>query len=301
LSPGARGTVFDVNGFQGVLAAAITPRGKHGEVDYGAGFELVDHLCKGGVGGILLFGPAGEYPAFAHEERARLVYLCAKRSRVPLLAGVGSATLDASIDLAREAQSAGVAALVIPPPLFFRYDQDDLRAYFSQFAAELGSDPPILIYRTDSLDVETAIDLFASGRFGAIVDGSGDREAIERMTSAGVAVVPADDAIAAAGRRCAIVSSAACAVPELMAALHRALRSGAEAQLRELDRALQEFVRWAARFPEPAAVRLATGLRGLKTGSLPVPLSPEKQKELDAFRDWFQRWLPAARKLAAGV
>ena len=54
-------------------------------------------------------------------------------------------------------------------------------------------------------------------------------------------------------------------------------------------------------FPEPAAVKLATGLRGLKTGPLIVPLSPQKQKDLDSFRDWFQRWLPAVRKLAANA
>jgi hypothetical protein len=46
---------------------------------------------------------------------------------------------------------------------------------------------------------------------------------------------------------------------------------------------------------------LATGLRGLKTGPLAVPLSPQQQKDLDAFRDWFQRWLPAVRKLSANA
>jgi 4-hydroxy-tetrahydrodipicolinate synthase len=99
-----------VNGLQGVQAAAITPRGKHGEVDLGAAFELIDHLCKGGAGGILLFGAPGEYPAFSAEERARLVYLAVKRSRVPVIAGVGAVTLDASIELAREARDAGAAA-----------------------------------------------------------------------------------------------------------------------------------------------------------------------------------------------
>jgi 4-hydroxy-tetrahydrodipicolinate synthase len=290
-----------VNGFQGVHAAAITPRGKHGEVDYGAGFELVDHLSNGGVSGILLFGPAGEYPAFTPAERVRLVHLATKRSRVPILAGVGSATLDGSIDLAREAQNAGVAALVLPPPHFFRYDQDDLRAYFCQFAAELGPDPPIVVYRTDALSVETAVELWRTGKFGAIVDAGGDPRDLEALTAAGVAVMSADDAVAATASRCAIVSNTACAVPELLAAIHRALRAGRETELRPLDHALQEFLRWSARFPEPAAVRLATGLRGLKTGPLAVPLSPEKQKELDGFRDWFQRWLPSVRKLAASV
>lgn len=290
-----------MNGFEGVAAAAITPRGKNGEVDYGAGFELIDHLCKGGVGGILLFGPAGEYPAFSPEERSRLVYLAVKRSRVPVLAGVGSATLDASIDLAREAQNADAAALVLPPPLFFRYDQDDLRAYYCQFAAELGSDPPVVVYRTGALEVETTLELWESGRFGGILDATGDPDALDRMRAAGAAVLPADDTIAARAARCGLVSTAACAVPELVSALHRAIRGAATGTVQALDRALQEFVRWSARFPEPVAVKLATGLRGLKTGSLAVPLSPAKQKDLDSFRDWFQRWLPEVRKLAADV
>jgi dihydrodipicolinate synthase/N-acetylneuraminate lyase len=288
-----------VNGFEGVQAAAITPRGNGGEVDFGAGFELIDHLSKGGANGILLFGPAGEYPAFAPEERTRLIKLGVKRSRVPVLAGVGSATLDSSIDLAREAQFADAAALVLPPPFFFHYDQDDLRTYFRQFAAELGADPPILIYRSNGLTTETVAELWATGKFGGVIDPSGDLDAIHRMRAGGVPVLTADDSVAARAGRCGIVSDAACAVPELPAALYRAVRAGKEEAIAELDRALQEFVRWSARFPEPTAVRLATSLRGLKTGSLAMPLSPEKQKDLDAFRNWFQRWLPAVRKLAA--
>jgi len=301
VTSGGRGTVQVVDGFDGVQAAAITPRGKNGEVDYGAAFELLDHLATGGASGVLLFGPAGEYPAFPAEERTRLVRLGVKRSRVPILAGVGSATLDASIDLAHDAQDAGVAALVLPPPYFFRYDQDDLRTYFRQFATELGTDPPILIYRGEGLSVRTAVELWESGRFGGVIDPSGDLDAIAQMRAVGVPAMPAEDAIAARAGRCGMVSNAACAVPELAAALYRALRAGADAVTAELDHALQEFVRWSARFPEPTAVRLATSLRGLKTGALAMPLSPEKQKDLDSFRDWFQRWLPAVRKLASNA
>jgi 4-hydroxy-tetrahydrodipicolinate synthase len=209
--------------------------------------------------------------------------------------------LDASIDLAREAQSAGAAALVLPPPFFFRYDQDDLRAWFCQFAIELGSDPPLFVYRTPALSDETTIELWSTGRFGAVVDATGDPSSVDRLCAAGIAVIPADEVAAGRPGRCAVVSSVACAVPELLAAMHRAARAGAEPQLRELDHALREFLRWSARFPEPTVVRLATSLRGLKTGSLAVPLSPEKQKDLDSFRDWFQRWLPSVRKLAASV
>jgi len=290
-----------VTGLEGVHAAAITPRGKSGELDFGAAFELIDHLCRGGVNGIFFFGPTGEFHSFSPEERARCVKLAVKRSRVPILAGVGAATLDVSLDLARDARDADAAAVVIPPPFFFRYDQDDLRAYFCQFAVEAGNDPPILLWRTSTLAVETALDLWNGGRFAAIIDATGDPDAIDRLAAVSVPVFSGlDEGIPHRGRA-GVVSPAACAVPELLVAIERALNSGAAAELQALIHRLQEFVRWAARFPEPAAVKLATGLRGLKTGPLAVPLSPQKQKDLDSFRDWFQSWLPAVRKLAANA
>src|SRR5262249_12809028 len=206
--------------------------------------------------------------SFTPEERARLLHLSAKRSRVPVLAGVGAATLDASLDLARQAQDAGAAALVLPPPYFYRYDHDDLRAFFCQFAVELGPDPPILICPAEPLAVEPAIELWQAERFGGIVDPTGDADALARMRSSGAVVLSADDAVAASAGRCGMISAAACAVPELLAALYRALCAGDAPRIQALDHALQEFVRWSARFPEPAAVKLATGLRGLKTGAL---------------------------------
>lgn len=288
-----------MTGLQGVHAAAITPRNASGEVDFGASFELIDHLCGGGVHGILLFGPTGEYPAFAPEERARLVKLAVKRSRVPVLAGVGAATLDFALDLAREARNADAAAVVLPPPYFFRYDDDDLLAYYTQFASEAGGDPPILIWRTATLDIETAVELWNSGRFAGIVDATGDPSATGRLAAAGIVFFDGRDGTPPSPGRAGVVSAAACAVPELAAAICRAGDGGAE--LETLNARLQEFVRWAARFPEPSAVKLATGLRGLKTGPLAVPLSPEKQKDLDAFREWFQSWLPSIRKLSANA
>ena len=93
----------------GVIVAALTPRGQKGDLDFGAAFELIDHLCAAQVRGIALFTAAGEYPAFSLEERTRVLYLAAKRSRVPLYAGVGSIGLDDSLSLAREARRAGAA------------------------------------------------------------------------------------------------------------------------------------------------------------------------------------------------
>jgi 4-hydroxy-tetrahydrodipicolinate synthase len=276
--------------FQGVYASAITPRGRQGEVDYGAAFELIDHLFKGGVSGIVLFGAEGEYPAFTADERTRLVYLAVKRSRVPILACVGAATLDVSVGLAREAYDAGAEAVLVPPPHFFRYDQDDLRSFYCQFAAEVPADAELLLYNVpegpSEIADETAAELLAGGRFAGIVQPHGAGSLPPEK------VLGSDACLDTA----AVVSAAACAVPELVAAVHR---GGPCAE--RLRGSLEELLAWAARFPNPAIWKVATGLRGLKTGSLAAPLSPRKSRDLEAFREWFREWLPAVRKLAANV
>jgi 4-hydroxy-tetrahydrodipicolinate synthase len=276
--------------FQGVYASAITPRGKQGDVDYGAAFELIDHLYKGGANGIVLFGAEGEYPSFTAEERTRLAYLAVKRSRVPVLVGAGAATVDVTIELAREACDAGAGAVLVPPPHFFRYDQDDLRAFYCQVAAEVPRDTELVLYNVaggaSTIANDTAADLLANGRFAAIVHP-------ESAASLAAEKVLGSDACPVAR---AVVSAAACAVPELVAAVHRGGPGG-----ERLRTKMSELLAWAARFPNPTVWKVATGLRGLKTGSLAAPLSPRKQRDLEAFREWFRDWLPEVRKLSANA
>jgi 4-hydroxy-tetrahydrodipicolinate synthase len=299
-----------MNEFAGVHAAAITPRGKQGEVDMGAAFELIDYLCAAGLRGIVLFGDSGEYPAFNADERSRLIYLAVKRSRVPVLAGVGSATLDISLDLAREARDAGAAGLMLPPPFFLRYEPDDVREFYLEFSRQMGRDAAVFLSNTPAVSsdipVETALELLDTGRFAGIEEGRGSLESFLRMKAAAnggaYQVLMGNDAIFTRARcagGCCAISAAACAAPELVMALDRAITAAGREQIERLDGALQEFVEWAGRFPPPVVVKVAAGLRGLKTGPVTVPLSPAKRELLDEFRAWFQAWLPAVKRLCA--
>jgi dihydrodipicolinate synthase/N-acetylneuraminate lyase len=232
-------------------------------MDFGAAFELLDFLCRAGVDGIALFTAAGEYPSLAADDRSRLLYLAVKRSRAPLFAGIGAATLDTTLSLAREARDAGAAALLLPPPYFFRYEQDDIREFYLQFAAHTASGPPVYIVNTPELttpiEPDTLRDLLATGYF--------------------------------AGLAADTISEAACAVPELI----HALRDDAAAR----DGYVQEFTNWTRQFPATIALKAALNLRGLKTGPFQVPLTPAKQCKLDEFREWFRGWLARLKKIAA--
>src|SRR5260370_38991980 len=128
-----------------VQPAAVTPQRKGGEADVAAMLELVDFLAAAGVNGIALLGSTGEFLHLTFDDRVRLVQLAVKRSRVPVLVGVGHSTLDGAIELGREAVSAGAAGLLLMPPYFFRYSQEDIHEFYLQFAATVGPQARIRI------------------------------------------------------------------------------------------------------------------------------------------------------------
>jgi 4-hydroxy-tetrahydrodipicolinate synthase len=287
----------------GVLVAALTPRGKRGELDFGAAFELIDYLCAARVQGIILFAAAGEYPAFGIEERTRLVRLAAKRSRVPLYAGAGAVSLDDSLCVAREAFSSNAAGVLLPPPHFYRYRQEEIRDFYLEFTAHSRQGTVTYISNTPSvttpIDPETALDLLATGRFAGIEDSLPNAE---RFAKQPYCWLSGDDATAPQARSLGahgIVSAAANAVPELVRSLDCAVRTGKREEAAGLDAMLQEFHAWTSRFAQPVILKVAAEMRGIKVGPLPVPVSAERGRLLDQFREWFRGWLPVMKKLSA--
>jgi 4-hydroxy-tetrahydrodipicolinate synthase len=287
-------------GLQGVNVAAITPRGPAGDVNFGATFDLIDYLCAARVGGIALFTAWGEYPSLAVEDRARLTYLAVKRSRVPVLVGVGSATLDHSLALAREARTAGAAAILVPPPLFYRYDEDDIHEFYTQFASQMGGGLAILL--SGEIAAETARRLLDTGDFAGIEDGVGTVQSVDGLGEhGGATVLIGHDSLFVRARSAGlgVVSAAACAVPELSMALDRAIAAGDGERIACLDAMFQELLGWLDRFPQPVGLKTAVAVRGIQTGPLAVPLPPRKQICLEQFREWFKGWLHASKKLTA--
>jgi 4-hydroxy-tetrahydrodipicolinate synthase len=287
----------------GVIAAAVTPHGKRGdEPDIAATLELIDFLCAAGVQGIALLGSTGEFVNLSVDDRVRLVYLAVKRSRVPVLAGVSHSTLDGALALGREASAAGVAGLLLMPPYFFRYPQPEIREFYLRFAAELNHGAPIYLYNipafTSGMASETSIELLSTGRFAGIKDSSGDWEAFQALLrfkrERPFTLLVGHDGIFTRARQegaDGIVSGVACAMPELLLGLDRAIARQDHPETARLDARLHEFLDRLDRFPAPVAIKAALAVRGIKTGPPPVPLAPATQAALAEFGDWFRAWL----------
>jgi len=287
----------------GVIAAAVTPHGKRGdEPDIGATLELIDFLCAAGVEGLALLGSTGEFVNLNFDDRVRLVYLAVKRSRVPVLAGVSHTTLDGALALGREASAAGAAGLLVMPPFFFRYAQPEIREFYLRFAAEMTHGAPLYLYNipafTSEISSQTAVQLLATGRFAGIKDSSGDWAYFQALSrhrqQHPCTLLVGHDGIFARARMAGadgVVSGVACAVPELLLALDRAIQQRDEAEVERLNARLHDFLERIERFPAPVGIKAALAERGVKTGPFPVPLAHETQIALDEFREWFRAWL----------
>jgi 4-hydroxy-tetrahydrodipicolinate synthase len=287
--------------FSGVIAAAVTPHGKRGDdPDIGATLELIDFLCTAGVQGIALLGSTGEFVNLNSDDRVRLVYLAVKRSRVPVLAGVSHSTLDGALALGREATAAGAAGLLLMPPYFFRYRQPEIREFYLRFT-DMSRGAPVYLYNipafSSGISSQTAVELLSTGRFAGIKDSSGDWDSFQALNQYRqehpYTLLVGHDAIFLQARKAGadgVVSGVACAMPELLLALDRAIAQHDHAEAQRLDVRLHDFLERIERFPTPVAIKAALEARGLKTGSPAVPLAPETQAALEEFRAWFTSW-----------
>jgi dihydrodipicolinate synthase/N-acetylneuraminate lyase len=291
-------------GLEGVLIAAATPRrAQEYSIDLGATLELVDFLGESEARGIVLLASTGEFVHFALDDRRHMVNFAAKRSRLPLLANVSYSTLDGAVELAREAASAGVAGVFLMPPYYFRYSQESICGFYLAFAEALGDATPIYLCNTpvftSGISASTAMQLLATGLFAGIEESGASPDDLEslaeqaRQTPFTLLVGCERIYVHAKGLGAnGVVSGIASAVPELVVALDKALRTGAGERIALLEARVVQFLDWTEQLPFPIGIKEAAKERKLKMGAAAAPLGEEGERKREAFREWFRGWLP---------
>lgn len=289
--------------FQGVLSALITPRDAQEAVDWPAFEALCRFNLERGVSGLVVGGGTGEYASQAPADRLRQVEVAvaATKGLRPVLCGCGSARLDESVTLANQALAAGAAAILLPPPHFFRYSQEDLESFYVEASEQI--DGPILLYNLSAfvtpLQPATIVRLLrATEKFVGVKDSSGELHAAEAITDrpelGAARIVGHDGILVEALRRKladAAISGLACVVPEAIVAAWQAAETGDDGRLEGLDALLDELVERSGSMPYPWAVTKIAALRGLGCASYPFPPSAARQYALGELGEWLTVWL----------
>ncbi len=292
----------------GVYAALATPRRPESiEADTAALLDYLDTVVRAGVSGLVLFGSTGEFVHFDTEERMRVCSLAIKRSRVPVLVNVSHSTLDGAIQLAESACALGASGVLLMPPYFYRYQDEQISAFYAQFMTSFAGQLPVYLYNlpffTNPMSAALAVKLLATGKFAGIKDSSGQWEMFEAL----LAQRKKQEFRLLAGHECiyfrartegadGTVSGVAAAMPELMVALDRACLVGDVERARRLNERLLEFLPWVERFPSTIAIKQAAVARGWKQKHSAVPLPAQQIAE---YQSWLSEWIPQVLRESA--
>ncbi len=289
----------------GVYAALATPRQPtSSEADAAALLEYLDTVLRAGVEGVVLFGSTGEFVHYDVAERMRVLTLAIRRCRVPLLVNVSHSTLAGAVDLAENAFDSGAAGVMLMPPYFYRYTDNQLFHFYVEFVRAFRGKAPVYLYNlpffTNPISPDLAGRLLRSGAFAGIKDSSGDWRLFERLSQVrsevSFTLLVGNESLYLRGRLAGadgIVSGVAAALPELIVAMDRAVRRGDLERARHLNARLEEFIRWIDKFPSTIAIKQAAVARGWKLNHFAFSLDDDTQADLAAFHHWLHTWLPA--------
>ncbi|WP_298112323.1 dihydrodipicolinate synthase family protein [Bradyrhizobium sp.] len=282
--------------FHGVFPYLVSPIDPDGTVRRDVLARLCEDLIVSGVHGLTPLGSTGEFAYLSSAQRMAIVETTieAARGRVPVVAGVASAsTLDA-VAQAKAYQTCGADGILAILEAYFPLADAQVESYFRAIAEAV--DIPVVIYtnpqfqRSDlSLD---CIERLAghpriryikdastnTGRLLSIMNRCGD--AI-RVFSASAHIPAAVMLIGGVGW----MAGPACIIPRQSVTLYDLCKTGRWDEALALQRKLWRVNEAFARYNLAACIKAALGLQGYDVGD-PVapqkPLSTEERKAVEA-------------------
>lgn len=171
------------NNFGSLITAMITPFDHHQNVNYEQVAELANYLADKGSDGLVVTGTTGESPVLSEEEKFRIYDTVVKtvRRKTKIIAGTGSNSTRAAIELSKKAEEIGVDGLMLVVPYYNKPPQEGLYHHFKSIAEAVSL--PIMLYnvpgRTSiNLSAATTLKLAEIDNIVAIKEASGDLEQV---------------------------------------------------------------------------------------------------------------------------
>jgi 4-hydroxy-tetrahydrodipicolinate synthase len=143
--------------WSGVVPAALTMFDRRGRLDIRASRAHLERLLAEGADGLIVGGTSGEFIALEPRERRRLTEVAVEAAggRVPVIAGTGCWSTDATIALTRHARDAGADGAIVILPYYQRPFLHEVIEHFVAVAKAV--DLPLMAYNNPANSAAPAL------------------------------------------------------------------------------------------------------------------------------------------------
>jgi len=287
----------------GVIGFPVTPFKPDLSLDLDGLRKNVRFMAKHPFAAIVAAGGTGELYSLSPEEQAQVVKACVEESNgVPVIAGTGFGR-ELGVRLARQAEKAGAAGILVFPPYYPNADEEGLLEY----CRAIGEATPLglFVYSRDSVNPSPAAVERMASRIPTLIawkEGQGDLRRLEQIMArvgdrlywiggVGEDLLPGYYAL---GIR-TYTSSVSNVCPKLALRLHELAAAGDGASLGPLmkDYVLPLYeLRGRRRGYEVTVMKDFMTLIGLSGGSVRPPLPPLRPEDRKDLETLVSRWKP---------
>lgn len=178
---------MDAEIFEGIGVAMTTPF-RNDVIDYEAFRNHIEYLIDNNAKSLVINGTTGESPTLRNEEIRELLRVGVETvaGRVPVIAGTGTNSTSASIELSKYAGSIGADALMLITPYYNKSNQRGLIRHFTTIADSTGL--PVVLYNVPgrtgmTIESSTVKELSRHPKIAAMKDAVGDLEYTKEVLS----------------------------------------------------------------------------------------------------------------------
>lgn len=268
--------------FEGALTALVTPF-RNGRVDEPALRAIVAEQIAGGIDGLVPCGTTGEGFNVTDAEFTKILETVVDeaRGKVPVIAGVGTASTKHTIELSEIAQRLKADGLLVVTPYYCKPTQEGLYGHFTTIARAVPL--PIMLYNIPGrcgidLSVATLERLAAVETIVGIKESTGTVQRSSEIAARfgdRFTILSGDDAITlpvmSVGGH-GVISVASNVAPKEVSGLVDAFRAGDLAGARRQHQKLADLVEALFIEANPGPVKFAMSVRGVMSEEIRLPM-----------------------------
>jgi len=285
-----------------IATAMITPFCEDGSIHFEMVSEVIEHLIANGTDAIVVCGTTGESPTLSHDEKVALIQFVVKTvdKRIPVIAGTGSNNTQASIELTKEVEVAGVDGVMLVAPYYNKPSQQGIYTHFATIAKSTSL--PVMLYNIPGRSIvniqpQTILELSKIPNIQIVKESSGSLDQMTEILAEapdGLKVYSGDDgltlpllAIGGSG----VISVAAHVVGNDMQKMVALYKEGNHQEAATIHQALLPIIRALFATPSPSTVKYALTKLGIGSENVRLPIVRLTDKEKIAFDHTWEEYL----------